>query len=111
MSQPPPESKTEEFALSEEQRSKLLGFIERFDKAFSDGSFEKEHAWSDVELLALGLRVAELLGFEGEALERLFCDEFNVEGIGEEGVLSTALSIAMMVDAEQRLLCACGGKN
>ena len=100
----------EEFELSDWQRARLLGFIERFDSCYSDGSFDKDAGWSDVELLVIALRAAGILGYQRESLEQLFRDEFNVEGL-TEGVLSTALSIAMMADAEQRLLCACGGKN
>jgi hypothetical protein len=30
---------------------------------------------------SLALRAAEILGFQGAALERFFCDEFGVEGV------------------------------
>lgn len=110
MSQPPPESRVEEFALSEEQRCKLLGFIERFDQCYSDGSFDASGQWNDIELIALSLRVAEILGYERESLEQLFRDEFNIVDV-TEGDLGTALSIAMMADIEQRIRCKAGGRN
>jgi hypothetical protein len=108
---PPPESGLREFELSEEQRTKLLGFVERFDKVSSDGSFDASGQWNDVELIALALRASEILGFERESLEQLFRDEFNIEGMGEEEVLSSVLSIAAMVDIEQRIRCKAGGRN
>jgi hypothetical protein len=97
--------------LSSEQREKLLEFIEQFDQCYNDGSFDKGAQWNDAELLALGLRVAEILGFEGESLERLFYDEFGVSGMGDEGAIGDMLAIAMRVDVENRIRCAGGGRN
>ena len=101
---------SDDFTLSESQRTKLIAFVEQFDATFSDGSFDTAAEWTDPELLALALRAAEILGFEGAALEQFFCDEFGVAGISE-GDLGTLISIAMLADVENRIRCAAGGRN
>jgi hypothetical protein len=101
---------SDEFELSDDQRAKLLSFIERFDQLYGDGDFDSEVEWSDPELLALGLRASEILGFEGDALEQFFAKEFDIAGIGK-GDLETMLAIAMCVDVENRIRVAAGGKN
>jgi hypothetical protein len=97
--------------LSSEQREKLLEFVEQFDQCFSDGSFDKDYAWPDVELIALALRVAEILGFEGETLEQFFCNEFGIAEMGAPGALADMLAIAIRYDVEERIRVAAGGRN
>lgn len=97
--------------LSSEQRARLLTFVEQFDQCFSDGEFDQGAELDDIELIALSLRIAEILGYAGESLERFFCDEFGVSGMGDEGPIGDILAIAMRVDGEQRLLCKAGGRN
>jgi hypothetical protein len=109
MSLPEPPEYLEE--LSSEQREKLLEFIVRFDKTMGFDGFDADTEWDDIELLTTALRVAEILGFEGQRLEQLFRREFGISGMGEEGVLGDMLAIAMLVDGEHRLLCKAGGRN
>jgi len=44
---------------------------------------------------SLALRAAEILGFQGAALERFFCDEFGVEGV-TGNTLGAMLAYAML---------------
>jgi len=101
---------SDEFELSDDQRGKLINFVARFDQLHGDGGFDVKAEWSDAELLALALRAAEILGFEGEALERFFVKEFGVAGV-TKGDLEPMLAVAMIADFEKRLRCAGGGKN
>jgi hypothetical protein len=101
---------SDDFTLSADQRTKLLTFISRFDQIYGDADFDVKAEWSTPELLALALRVAEILGFEGEHLEQFFCDEFGVAGM-TDGALGDMLAIAMSVDVESRVKAAAGGRN
>jgi hypothetical protein len=101
---------SEEFELSDSERGKLLAFIKQFDQVFGDADFDAKAEWSTPELLALALRAAQILGYQGDALERFFAKEFDVAGV-TEGDLDTMLAVAMMVDVEHRIRVAAGGRN
>jgi hypothetical protein len=101
---------SDEFELSESQRTKLLNFIEQFDQLYGDADFDVKAEWSTPELLALALRAAEILGYQGDALERFFCKEFDVAGV-TGNILGVALACAMMLDVENRIRAAAGGRN
>ena len=102
---------SDEFELSDDQRAKLLSFIERFDQLYGDGDFDAKAEWSTPELLALSLRAAEILGYSGQDLEQFFAKEFDVAGLGESEVINDMLVCAMMVDVEHRIRVAAGGRN
>jgi hypothetical protein len=96
--------------LSQDQRAKLFSFVEQFDAIFGDDDFDRNAEWSTPELLALGLRAAEILGYSGQDLEQFFAKEFDVAGV-TEGDLDTMLAVAMQTDVEKRIRCAAGGRN
>src|SRR5882762_11071975 len=98
---------SDEFELSDDQRGKLINFVARFDQLHGDGGFDVKAEWSDAELLALALRAAEILGFEGEALEQFFVKEFGVAGVTGD-TLGVALACAKMLDVELRVRAAAG---
>ena len=110
MNDQPPSHTSEDLTLSDDQRGKLLEFVAQFDLLYGDADFDCQAEWSDAELLALALRAAEILGFEGDALERFFCDEFGVAGI-TEGDLGTLINIVTVADVENRIRAAAGGRN
>jgi hypothetical protein len=103
------------FELSDQQRGKLLAFISRADASIGDGAFDPETASSssDAELMALALKAATLLGYEGTHLEKLFQREFEIAGV-TEGDLGTWLDLVMLADVESRIgadertKCECG---
>ena len=101
---------SDEFELSDLQRTNLSHFISVVDAVVGDGSFDPDAEFSDPELMAIAIRGATLLGFEGAALEALFQREFGICGI-TEGDLDTMLSIVMLGDVESRIKAAAGGKN
>jgi hypothetical protein len=98
------------FELLDWQRTKLIKFVHQFDKTYGDSSFDPQEEFTDPEILALALRVAELLDFQGEALEQFFERQFGLVGINEDD-LGTMFSIAMLLDVENRIRCAAGGRN
>ena len=51
--------------LSNDQRVKLLAFIERADSIIGDGSFDPGAEWTDAELMALSLAICTDLGIPG----------------------------------------------
>jgi hypothetical protein len=105
MSSEPPEY-LEKFSTN--QREKLFEFIGRADAIIGEGSFDSQDTWTDAELMALSLRVAQILGYENQRLEELFSGEFGLSGV-TEGQLADWLTIIMLVDLERRIKVACGG--
>jgi hypothetical protein len=97
--------------LSDDQRARLLAFLERFGQLYGDGDFDAKAEWSTPALLALSLRAAEILGYSGQDLEQFFAKEFDVAGLGESEVINDMLVCAMMVDVESRVRAAAGGRN
>jgi hypothetical protein len=100
----------EPFELLEWQRSKLVEFVHQFDRTYGDSSFDPQDEFSDPAIIARALRAAELMNFQGEALERFFEHEFALIGISQ-GELKTVLALAQLADAERRVRCAGGGRN
>lgn len=98
------------FELLPWQRSKLLEFVHQFDSTYGDSSFDPQHEISDPMIIALALRVAGLMNFQGEALRKLFVDQFALINVNE-GALETVLSMARLIDAQRRVRVACGGRN
>lgn len=96
--------------LSTNQREKLLNFIVRADAIIGEGEFNRCDAWTDAELMVLALRAAQILGYENECLEQLFCAEFGIAGV-TEGQFGDSLCVAMLLNTEQRILIAAGGRN
>jgi hypothetical protein len=101
---------SEDFQLTNVQRSRLLDFVEQFDLLYGDGTFQRDESLSDEPLLALALRAAQLLGMEQDEIAEFFEREFNIGGM-TGGTIGTALKFAMFFDAERRLVARCGGKN
>ena len=101
---------SDEFELSEPQRTNLSHFISVVDAVVGDGTFDAEQELSDPELMAMAIRGATLLGYEGAALEELCQREFEIAGV-TEGDLETWLAVIMMADTERQILYAAGGKN
>jgi hypothetical protein len=64
----------------------------------------------DNALLALALRAAELLGMEQDEIAEFFVREFDIAGT-TQGNLGTCLALAMLIDAEKRLIARGGGRN
>jgi hypothetical protein len=95
--------------LSVDQRSKLLEFVVRADAIIGDGDFDRNE-WTDAELMALSLRSAQVLGYEGRRLESLFEREFGIAGV-TEGQLGDWLAVLLLEDAERKILVAAGGRN
>jgi hypothetical protein len=108
MSTPEPPEYLEK--LSTDQRAKLLEFIDRADAVIGNGDFDHSSEWQDCEIMALALRAAQILGYEGEGLEALFQREFGIAGV-TEGDLETCLAVLTLVDVERRIRVACGGRN
>ena len=98
------------FELLPWQRSKLLEFIHQFDSTYGDSSFNPQDEISDPMIIALALRTAGLMNFQGEALKQFFVDQFALINVNE-GELETILSIARLIDSERTVRCAAGGKN
>jgi hypothetical protein len=96
--------------LSSEQREKLLNFIDQAGHIFGGTDFGRYDRAEDCGIMALALRTALILGFEGESLEHLFRREFGIADI-TEGVLETWLAVITMIDIEKRIRCAAGGRN
>jgi hypothetical protein len=104
--------------LSADQRTKLIEFLTQADAiigyTFNSGTdlSDLEHlgdALFDADLIARGLRVAQLLGYEGKGLEELFQHEFGIAGV-TEGNLGDWLSLLSLADVEKRIMIACGGR-
>jgi hypothetical protein len=115
MSTPEPNLET----LSDDQRAKLIEFLARVDATtgykFNSGTdlSDLEHlggALFDADLIARGLRAAQLLGYEGKGLEELCQREFGIAGL-TENVLGDWLSLLSLADAEKRIMISCGGRN
>jgi hypothetical protein len=96
--------------LSDSQRAKLLEFIGRADAIIGDHSSPRYDEWTDAEIMALSLRVAQILGFEDGRLEELFSDEFGLSGVTEDQ-LADWLAVIMLADIEKKIKVACGGRN
>ncbi len=101
---------SDEFKLSDLQRDSLLGFIVRADTVIGDGTFNSREEWSDPELIALALRAAQLLGYEGAVLNQFFEQQFGIADVTDDD-LGTWLAIIMMTDVENRIRAAAGGRN
>lgn len=100
----------DELELSDEQRTALVDFVARADATIGDGTFDTQGEWSDAELMALTLKAAMILGYNGNSLEQLFEEQFGLAGINE-GDLETWLAVIMLADVENRIKAAAGGKN
>lgn len=98
------------FELTDTQRNALLDFITQADAIIGDGSFDPQVAWSNVELLALALRGATLLGYVDAKLEQLFETEFWITGINESP-LHEVLAVSALANTELRIRAAAGGRN
>ena len=100
---------TPPFELLDWQRSRLVEFINQADAIIGLRDFIGYS--DDPEILALALRVAQILGYEGERLERLFCSEFRVGGVTQSAILGDWLAALDLVDMEKRIMAAAGGRN
>jgi hypothetical protein len=92
------------------QRSRLVEFVVQFDLIYGEGDFASDAEYTTPGLIALALRGAQLIGFEGAWLEQFFEHEFGLAGTND-GELETALSLPMLLDVEKRVRCAAGGRN
>jgi hypothetical protein len=101
---------SDEFELSELQRDKLVAFITRADAVIGDGTFDPEADFSDPELMALSLKAAIILGYDGAQLEQLFHHEFELSGV-TKGDLSDRLAVVLLADVEERIRSSAGGRN
>ena len=102
--------------LSGDQRDKLIAFLSRVDATtgytFNSGTdlSDLEHlggALFDADLIARGLRAAQLLGYEGRGLDELFQGEFGIADV-TEGNLGDWLSLLSFADLEKRIMVAAG---
>ena len=109
MSTPEPNLET----LSGAQRSALIEFLTQADAIIGNEGFDcyDYDEWRDCEIIAHGLRRAQVLGYQGERLERLFCSQFAIADITAEGPLSDWLAVLSLADVERQILVACGGRN
>jgi hypothetical protein len=98
------------FKLSDRQHTDLRHFISVVDAVVGDSAFDPEAEFSDPELMAIAIRGATLLGYEGPALEELFQREFEITGVTADD-LGDWLAVIMMADTERRIRSAAGGKN
>jgi hypothetical protein len=117
MSTPEPPEYLE--TLSPDQRDRMIAFLSRVDATtgytFNSGTdlSDLEHlggALFDADLIARGLRAAQLLGYEGYSFQRFFEQEFGIGGV-TEGNLGDWLSLLSLADVEKRIFCAAGGRN
>jgi hypothetical protein len=104
-----PEPNLEE--LSADQRTKLIEFLTQADAIIgNEDSYHYDDEWYDAEIIARSLRIAQTLGYEGERLEKFFEKEFEIAGI-TQGILSGWLAVLSLVDVEERIRVAGGGRN
>jgi hypothetical protein len=97
--------------LSPDQRDKLIAFLDRAaDAIIGNEDSERYDEWYDAEIIARGLLVAQTLGYEGERLEALFRREFGIADVNKNQ-LSGWLAVLSLVDVEERIMIACGGRN
>jgi hypothetical protein len=89
---------------------KLIEFVMQFDLTYGDGDFDPAADYSDPRLIALALRAAQLMGLGEQELEQFFEQEFGLAGLTGDH-LETILAITMLIDAENRVRCAAGGRN
>ena len=106
MSTPEPDLET----LSGTQRAKLIAFLSRADAITGNEDFDCYNEWYDAEIIARGLRVAQTLGYEGERLEELFRREFGIAEVNKNQ-LAGWLAVLALVDVEERIRVAAGGRN
>jgi hypothetical protein len=92
------------------QQARLVEFVVQFDQIYGDGGFDLDADRTAPKLIALALRGAQLIGLEEAELEQFFEHEFGLVGI-VQGELETMLSVAMILDVENRVRCAAGGRN
>jgi hypothetical protein len=109
MSTPEPNLET----LSTGQREKLIEFLTQADAIIGNEGFDcyDYDEWRDCEIIACALRRSQILGYQGERLERLFCSQFAIADITAEGPLSDWLAVLSVADAEKRIMVACGGRS
>jgi hypothetical protein len=98
------------FELSQWQQSKLVEFVMQFDRTYGDGDFDSAADYSNPRLVALALRDAQLMGLGDQELEQFFEHEFGLAGL-RGGELETMLAITMLIDSENRVRYAAGGRN
>lgn len=96
--------------LSTDQREKLIEFLTQADAIIGNEDSERYDEWYDAEIIARGLRVAQTLGYEGERLEALFRREFWIADVNKNQ-LGGWLAVLSLVDVEERIRVACGGRN
>ena len=96
--------------LSTDQREKLIEFLTQADAIIGNEDSERYDEWYDAEIIARGLRVAQTLGYEGERLEALFRREFWIADVNKNQ-FGGWLAVLSLVDVEERIRVACGGRN
>jgi hypothetical protein len=98
--------------LSPDQRAKLIEFLDRADAIIGNEGFDcyDYDEWRDCEIIACALRRSQILGYQGERLERLFCSQFAIADITAEGPLSDWLAVLSLADVEKRIMIAAGGR-
>jgi hypothetical protein len=96
--------------LSPHQRDKLIAFLQWADAIIGNEDFDCYDEWYDAEIIARGLRVAQTLGYEGERLEELFRREFRIADVNKNQ-LGGWLAVLSLVDVEERIMVAAGGRS
>jgi hypothetical protein len=96
--------------LSADQRDRLIEFLTQADAIIGNEDSERYDEWYDAEIIARSLRIAQTLGYEGERLQALFRREFWIADVNKNQ-LSGWLAVLSLVDVEERIMMACGGRN